>query len=502
MEIDWKSPDYDGAINWRLSRLQKARADGSIIPLVEYYRDHPVEFINEWGMTSDPRRAGTGQPTVIPFCLFPRQREFISEVVDCWKSRRDLVVEKSRDMGVTWCCVGIAVWIWLYHPGAVVGFGSRKEMLVDDSGNPDSIFWKIRFFISNLPEEFLPEGFDAKTHMTYMKVLHPKGGAITGEAGDNIGRGGRSSLHFLDEFAYVERQDMVDAALSQTTNCRIYVSTPAGEADLFARKRFGGKLKVFVFDWRQDPRKGDEWYRMQKATSDATVLAREVDRDYSAARGDVWIPGDLVAQAQSLGPGDIDASGRWVISIDAAHFGDDESVIHSRKGRLNLPQITGQGWDGEAIAGHTLGQCRALGGDIHAIIIEMDGPGVSCFDRLKRSKYSEQVVGVHTGARQKDDKNYNLRAKLFSRAKTYLMEGGVSLPPDPDLKTQLASIGYTYRDGLLLIQSLADIKKRYGKSPDRAMAFVLSFGAEGLIEKPARTFQATSFGVLDSVAGY
>jgi hypothetical protein len=46
------------------------------------------------------------------------------------------------------------------------------------------------------------KGFVEKVHDNYMRIINPDNGAtITGEAGDNIGRGGRTTMYFLDEWA-------------------------------------------------------------------------------------------------------------------------------------------------------------------------------------------------------------------------------------------------------------------------------------------------------------
>jgi Pyruvate/2-oxoacid:ferredoxin oxidoreductase delta subunit len=86
------------------------------------------------------------------------------------------------------------------------------------------------------------------------------GASITGEGGDNIGRGGRSSVYFVDEAAFVERPALVDRALSQTTRVRDRRETPNGPGNGFAEKRFSGRLPVFTFHWRDDPRKDEAWY--------------------------------------------------------------------------------------------------------------------------------------------------------------------------------------------------------------------------------------------------
>ena len=49
------------------------------------------------------------------------------------------------------------------------------------------------------------------------------------------------------------------------------------------------------------------------------------------------------------------------------------------------------------------------------------------------------------------------------------------MPKDSELKQQLASVRYQYRDGLLLMEPKKAYKERLGKSPDRADSFVLTF---------------------------
>jgi phage terminase large subunit len=59
----------------------------------------------------------------------------------------------------------------------------------------------------------------------------------------------------VDEAAHLERPELIEASLSQTTNCRIDMSSVRGMANPFAAKRWAGKVEVFIFDWREDPRR-------------------------------------------------------------------------------------------------------------------------------------------------------------------------------------------------------------------------------------------------------
>ena len=56
----------------------------------------------------------------------------------------------------------------------------------------------------------------------------------------------------------------------------------------------------------------------------------------------------------------------------------------------------------------------------------------------------------------------------------YLKRGGCSIAIDPEFKSQISSYRYSYRDGLLLMESKKEYKKRMGKSPDRADAWILT----------------------------
>lgn len=484
-DFDWKKPDYERVFKERAERLERIRSSpGMLAGLMEHYKENPIDWISQWGLTFDPRLAEIGLPTTIPFILFPRQEEFVTWVIERWRGREDGLAEKSRDMGVSWLCVAVAVWMWTFQPGTVIGFGSRKEEYVDKLGDPKSLFWKMRQYIALLPPEFRPDGYVERVHAPFMGILNPANGSvIVGEAGDNIGRGNRTSVYFIDESAFLEHAEAIDAALSQTSNCKLHVSTPNGAGNPFYRKRHSRKTSIFSFHWTQDPRKDDEWYEAQKDKLDPVVLAQEIDIDYHASTTDSWVSGDLLAAAMRNGPADVVPIGGWIIGIDAAHFGDDESVIHCRRGRLNLKQVVRAKMDGPQLAWLCEAQADLLeksGQPVVAIVIELDGPGASCYDQLRLGRYREKVVGLHTGAKLDDGENYNVRAQLHRKAKDYLLNAPVAMVECAELRTQGGAIKYSYRNGLLLMQSKKEYKKINGCSPDRWDAFVLTFGADSV----------------------
>lgn len=347
-------PDYVSVWQWRQQQIMRLRADPvMLVGAKEFYRTHPVEFICHWFDTYDPRVAGTGTPAKMPFILFQRQAEMVEFLLAMVKGQECGLMEKCRDAGATWVCSAFSVWLWLFWPGASVGWGSRKEQLVDKLGDADSIFEKIRMLIRGMPREFLPAGFRENEHMPFMRILNPENEAsITGEAGDNIGRGGRKLIYFKDESAHYERPEKIEAALSDNTRVQIDISSVNGLGNVFHRRReageewmggaaIPGKTNVFIMDWRDHPAKTQDWYdaRRKKAEDDGLlhIFAQEVDRNYAAAVDGVIIPGEWVKAAidahETLG---FDAEGQVIAGLDVADEGADRNALAIRKGSMLL----------------------------------------------------------------------------------------------------------------------------------------------------------------------
>jgi phage terminase large subunit len=341
--------DYTGVLAWRQRQVIIMRqAPDLAAGAFEHYRTRPVEFINHWCDTYDPRLAGGGRATRMPFILFQRQAELVEFLLACINGEEAGLIEKSRDMGATWVCSAFSVWLWLFWDGASVGWGSRKEPLVDKLGDPDSIFEKIRMLIGSLPPEFLPQGWDRKVHMSFMRIVNPANGStITGEAGDNIGRGGRKLVYFKDESAWYERPETIEAALSDNTRVPIDLSSVHGLGNVFYRRRDAGALwtgeivpdrtQVFILDWKDHPGKSQAWYDARKAKAETEgllhIFAQEVDRSYSASVEGLLIEYEWVQAAigahTKLG---LDEGGIWCAALDVADGGGDTNALAARRG--------------------------------------------------------------------------------------------------------------------------------------------------------------------------
>ncbi len=333
--------DYKTIVKERMKRFSEISKGGHEGIAKKYYRHNPVDFINHWCMTYDPRNVGTSVPADIPFILFPKQIELVNFLKDLIEDKESGLIEKSRDMGATWVCAAFSTWLWLFTD-ASVGWGSRKEQLVDRIGDPDSIFEKIRRLILCLPAFLLPKGFNSDNDLNFMKCINPETGAtITGEGGDNIGRGGRKLIYFKDESAHYEHSELIEAALGDNTNVQVDISSVNGPGNVFYRKRHSGTTRVLIMDWRDHPAKDQAWYDKRKAKAESEglehIFAQEVDRDYTSSVEGILIPAKYVNAAIDahikLG---FEAFGEKRLGLDVADEGNDKNALIGAQGPVLL----------------------------------------------------------------------------------------------------------------------------------------------------------------------
>lgn len=344
-------PDYSQVYVTREQLLARLHNDPKVAAYAkEYYSHRYIKFIEDWVVTYDPRNSSTDKPVKLPFILFDRQKEFVTFLEELVENDVCGLIEKSRDMGATWLCCAFSICEWLFRPGSSIGWGSRKEQLVDKLGDPDSIFEKIRIILRNLPPFFLPAGFDIQKNATHMKIINPENGAtITGEAGDNIGRGGRKKIYFKDEAAHYERPELIEAALADNTNVQVDLSSVRGPNNIFARRRQSGtewypdvemekgNVYVFIMDWRDHPLKDQAWYDTRKAQAEREgllhIFRQEVDRDYASSVEGVLIPKEWIEAAVDAHEKlNLTGAGQKFAALDVADEGGDKNALSIRSG--------------------------------------------------------------------------------------------------------------------------------------------------------------------------
>lgn len=376
--FDHRNPDYAAVFAQRIERLRRIRERPECVPLLKrYYRDHIADFINDWGCTVDPKRADEGRPALLPFILYPRQREFIEWALGLWRAKKPGAAPKSREVGLSWLAISISCSLCLFYRDLAIGFGSRKLELVDKLGDPDSLFWKAREFMALLPAEFT-NGWTRADAPEKLIKFPATNGAIKGEGGDDIGRGGRSSIYWVDEASALERPMLAEASLSETTFVRIDISTARGIGNPFyekVHKKYPPE-QIFRFHWRDDPRKDDEWYADRVANLDPVTVAQEIDIDFAAALEGIVIPSQWIQAAIDahvrLG---ITPTGARTGALDVADEGRDQNAFAGARGVLvdYIDEWSGKGSDIYGTVVRAFGICDELG--LEGFRFDSDGLG-------------------------------------------------------------------------------------------------------------------------------
>lgn len=163
-----------------------------------------------------------------------------------------------------------------------------------------------------------------------------------------------------------------------------------------------------------------------------------------------------------------------VIGLDIARFGDDATVFCFRKGRWCFKFEEYAKKDTVEIANIATNLIREL--KPARLFLDDGGVGGGVYDILKDRGFGEIVRGVNFGAKAIDDERYaNRRAEMWDAVREWLT-GNVQLPKDDKLLDDLCSVNKKYdQKGRLQLESKDDVKKRLGRSPDKADALALTF---------------------------
>jgi len=339
--------------------------------------DTLADFISDWGYTVDPRAISEGRNPVMAFSLFPKQREMIRWLIGCWLDSKPGVVVKSRDVGASWVAMALLASLCIFRHGFAAGVGSAVEIKIDRTGDPDTLFYKIRSFLEHLPAEF-NAGYTEDKCSADKRVSFPlTGSSITGEAGDQAGRGGRKAIFIVDESAHFEHPKIIDKNLSANTKCRIDMSSVNGMANSFYTRAHNPAIRRFDFTWRDDPRKNQAWYEQQCAELDEITVKQEIDCDFAASLEGVCIPSTWVQAAVDIDKflGINMESGAWRAALDIADRGEDKNALVLTHGRkiMFASQWSGKNSDTGYSVQRAMSICEAHG--LLAFDYDADGMG-------------------------------------------------------------------------------------------------------------------------------
>ena len=201
-----------------------------------------------------------------PFITWDIQDNLFDWFVDHFNFGKSGLVDKSRDMGASWCGVAFLHWIWLFRPDTEIREMSRSEIYVD-SPIAKSLFYKHDYLNTWLPEWMRPPGVMVKgrENRTSMRIYNQlNNSTIGGESTTKHAMSAdRCAILFLDEFAKVDNGRDIRTSTYDVAPCRIVNSTVAGPGTEFSRWKNSGQIDVFSMMFWDHPKKGVGRYVVQ-----------------------------------------------------------------------------------------------------------------------------------------------------------------------------------------------------------------------------------------------
>ena len=496
----WK-PFLERRRNLLLERAKMYAAikkDKKFVDILKVKASKDILFFSDYLCnTFDPRYVDQPSKGIYPFVLFDRQREMLLWLQECQGKSRDKnitgAIVKSRDTGMSWVLCLFLVHSLIFKENFTGILGSRQARLVDEAGNPSTLMAKLDMLIAWLPDWVKPPIY----RKSFFIKNELNGSVITGEAGDNLGRGGRSTVVILDEVGFIPRMESVMSALSATTKLVVGLSTPNGR-NYFYKMATNPHNEIFKFRWHDDPRKDQRWYDDEVNRLGTTLAEQEYNCNFDATREGQFIPTAWIEACvnsylhipemmECLEDDNIE----WQLGLDVSSQGNDQTVLTLRKGVIVTDIWTWSKLDSVASAQKS-----------HQIAEDIKNVNILCFDRdgigdgvagafNLIDTYYEVVPfnggGKCTGAyieeleATTDDICLNARAEAWLNLKTrmrktyehltgrnqYPADELISIPDNMSLLTDLTKPeGQRSTTGKLKLMSKQEMKKKGLSSPD------------------------------------
>ncbi len=164
-----------------------------------------------------------------------------------------------------------------------------------------------------------------------------------------------------------------------------------------------------------------------------------------------------------------------VMGVDVARYGNNQTVAIVRRGSSVVDMLSFGRSDLMNTTGRVIDLARRH--DVKRMHVDVVGLGAGVVDRA-RELNSVRTIGVNGGSKASDsEKHLNLRAEMYDGLRQRFADGDISIPDDPELISQLASLTFSYTSrGQLQIESKDRIRSSGRQSPDKADALALAFG--------------------------
>ncbi len=271
--------DHDQNLQYRRWLLEACRDPVMRAQVKEACRQDIFFYVNSFVWQFNPDNL---EHEVEPFICYDFQADAIREIFSCIEDQEDARWPKSRKMGASWVALIALDWLCMFHKNKMVGVMSRDADSVDQSGDPNSLFWKIDFMHKNLPNWL--KGKITKHKMRY--TFESTGSFIVGEANTSSAFvSGRATILMIDEFGKFKNGTETFELTSDVAHCRLFIFTHEHQNgmayDLCFDPKYKGMREIKTH-WSQHPVCNKGLYRYLEDVNQIEVLdkAFKFDPDF------------------------------------------------------------------------------------------------------------------------------------------------------------------------------------------------------------------------------
>ena len=317
-------------LRWRAELLSQAEQDeGLQVDLYTASSQSILFFINTFAFTlrvfeSSGGNLAQAETKHLPFVTWEIQDKHILRLEHGIDNGESLLTDKSRDMGATWDHLAVYLHRFLFRGDESHLVMSRKEEVVDQLdglpkgyphgslSDPGTLFGKIDYMLSRLPEWMLPRMLRKRMHLVNLDNRT----RIDGESSNaTAGSSDRRTSIMLDEMAKMKEGAAIKQSTKDVTACRLALSTPFGPGTAFSKWRTSGQIDVFTLPWWEHPEKGEgryaaqdklgrwkirsPWYDKRCEEDSPKEIAVELDMDHVGS-GDTYFEATVLEQHKRL----------------------------------------------------------------------------------------------------------------------------------------------------------------------------------------------------------
>jgi hypothetical protein len=233
----------------------------------------------------------------------------------------------------------------------------------------------------------------------------------------------------------------------------------------------GENTGLATFDWVEEKRR--EW-----GEDDPRFQVR-VRGNFPTQAEDAMVPLAIVESAMRRWTSEPSTVGRTQIGVDVARFGTDSTaIVWSRGSWASAPTLV-KGLDAVDVAGRVMQLAGevAVNDEDPSVRVDVTGTGAGVADVLRRANGIE-LVEVDAASSSTVEGFARMGDQMWGSLKEWLRKGG-AMPRDARTVADVCAPKYGFDvRGQLKVERKIELRKRLGRSTDRADALALSVFAD------------------------